>query len=85
MDDGFTAPPAPDPLLVVLEWIRKDIEGLKGAGRTTYPFRGYMGYLYLPDLTVLIPALEADGYTVTVADPGLIISWENGSTAPSLS
>ena len=64
----------------VLTWVRKDIEGCKRLGRTTYPFRGYTGKLYLPDLTVLIPALEAEGYTVTVAPPGLVISWENGST-----
>lgn len=69
----------------VLTWIRKDIEGCKRAGRTTYPFQGYTGYLYLPDLTVLIPALQAEGYTVTVAPPGLVISWENGSTPPSTS
>lgn len=69
----------------VLTWVRKDIEGCKAAGRTTYPFRGYLGDLYLPDLTVLIPALEAEGYTVAVEPPGLMISWKNGSLPPSSS
>lgn len=64
----------------VLTWVRKDIEGCKRMGRTSYPFRGYTGYLYLPDLTVLVEPLRAEGYTVAVVPEGLLISWENGST-----
>jgi hypothetical protein len=67
--------------LVVQEIVRIVETSNRVNGIPAYPFSGFYGDLYLPDLTVLIEPLAAVGIAATPTEYGLLLTWsKNGST-----